>query len=37
MEKRYNRKWNPDMLADYYWGLVRNRSTGKYTRPKKMK
>jgi hypothetical protein len=25
------------MLADYYWGLVRNRSTGKYTRPKKMK
>jgi hypothetical protein len=36
MEKRYSGKWNPNMLSDYYKGLIRKIPTGKYQRPKKM-
>jgi len=34
-EKRYSGKWNPNLLCDYYWGLIRKTPNGKYQRPKK--
>jgi hypothetical protein len=33
MEKRYSGKWNPNLLADYCWKLV--RETPKNTRHKR--
>ena len=32
MEKRYQGKWNPSMLADYCWILVRDDPAAKYKR-----
>jgi hypothetical protein len=34
MEKRYSGKWNPDMVADYCWTLVRDTATEEYKRQK---
>jgi hypothetical protein len=31
-EKRYSGKWNPNMLADYCWTLVRETPTGEQKR-----
>jgi hypothetical protein len=30
MEKRYSSTWNPNMLADYCWTLVRKTPTEEY-------
>jgi hypothetical protein len=32
IEKRYQGKWSPSMLADYYWRLKRDVPQGKYAR-----
>ena len=37
MEKRYQGKWNPSMLADYCWTLSRDRPDTFYTRKSKRK
>jgi hypothetical protein len=37
MEKRHTGKWSPNMLADYYWSLIRETPTGEYKRQKKTK
>ena len=35
MEKRYQGKWNPSILADYYWDVVRNDPAAEYKRQAK--
>ena len=35
MEKRYQGKWNPSMLADYSWNVVRDDPAAKYKRQTK--
>ena len=35
MEKRYQGKWNPSMLADYCWNVVRDDPAAKYKRQTK--
>jgi hypothetical protein len=35
MEKRYSGKWNPYMLADYCWTLVRETPTEEYKRQRR--
>jgi len=35
IEKRYSRKWSPNMLADCCRSLIMETSTGKYKRQKK--
>jgi hypothetical protein len=37
MEQRYNGKWNPNMLPDYCWSLLRETPTGEYETQKKTK
>jgi hypothetical protein len=37
IEKKYSRKWCPDMLADCCWNLITETLTGKYERPTKTK
>ena len=32
MEKRYQRKWNPSMLADYCWNVFRDGPAAEYER-----
>ena len=32
MERRYQGKWNPSMMADYYWTLIREVPETKYSR-----
>ena len=32
MEKRYQGKWNPSMLADYCWNVVRDDPAAEYKR-----
>jgi hypothetical protein len=34
-EKMYSGKWSPNMLADYYWSLVRETLTGDNKRQKR--
>jgi hypothetical protein len=36
-EKRYTGKWNPDVLADNSWKLVRLTPTEEYKRQKTIK
>ena len=35
MEKRYQGKWNPSMLADYCWNVFRDDPAAKYKRQTK--
>ena len=35
MEKRYQGKWNPSMLADYCWNVVRDDPAAEYKRQAK--
>ena len=35
MEKRYQGKWNPAMLADYCWNVVRDDPDVEYKRQAK--
>mgnify|MGYP003623502640 CR=1 FL=1 len=35
MEKRYQGKWNPNMLADYCWTIKRDAPQAKYKRKSK--
>ena len=37
MEKTYSGKWNPNILADYYWTLVREIPAEEYKRQKTTK
>jgi hypothetical protein len=37
MEKSFNGKWSPNILADCSWSLIRERPTGEYKGQKKMK
>jgi hypothetical protein len=37
MEKGFDGKWSPNMLADCSWSLIRATSTGEYKRQKKRK
>ena len=32
IEKRYQGKWNPSILADYCWNVVRNDPAAEYKR-----
>ena len=32
IEKRYQGKWNPSMLANYCWNVVRNDPAAEYKR-----
>jgi len=36
-EKTYSGKWSPNMLADYYWSLIRETLSGENKRQKKTK
>jgi len=35
IEKRYSRKWSPNMLADCCWSPIMETQTGKYKKPKR--
>ena len=35
METRYQGKWSPSMLADYYWTLQRDKPEDEYRRKSK--
>jgi hypothetical protein len=35
MEKRFNGKWSPNVLADWSWSLTRETPSGEYKRQKK--
>jgi hypothetical protein len=37
IEKRYSRKWSPNMFADCCWSLIMETPTSKYERPTKTK
>jgi hypothetical protein len=37
MEKRFNGKWSPKILADCSWSLTRETPIGEYNRQKKKK
>ena len=37
MEMRYQGKWNPSMLADYCWTLIRDTSDDQYKRQRSRK